>query len=88
MGPPERRSQRVRTLGMRSRRFSGPARSENIAQNYGPAAFFGVPSAFPSRRLNGINVDIFRLRFRGEKKMMALGSWHNVFAFRCRRPSG
>lgn len=68
MGPPERRSQRVRTLGMRSQRFSGPARSENIGQNYGPAAFFGVPSAFPSRRLNGINVDIFRLRFRGEKK--------------------
>lgn len=32
-----------------------------------PCSFFGVPSAFLSRRLNGINVDIFRLRFRGKR---------------------
>lgn len=79
---------RLRNPGMRSRCFSSFASSEDSCTELRRCSFFGKPSAFLSRHQNGMNVDIFLLRFVGGKKKMVLGSWHSVFAVRSCRPSG
>lgn len=53
-----------------------------------PCSFFWRPVCFSVSSSKRDKCWHFSSALQRRKKMMALGSWHNVFAFRCRRPSG